>query len=103
MKLILWTSQSFPLPSLYSFSVCEAEVVNYADKRVKHEELVDIEERFQDIWDRYIKKLPGIQSRFEQVQRETRLLEMKIFSIIDISPQDVGVILSKQQMLKTSQ
>jgi len=83
-------------------SVCEAEVVNYADKRVKHEELVDIEERFKDIWDRYIKKLPGIQARFEQVQHETQLIEIKIFSMIDISPQDVGVILSNQQTAKTT-
>ena len=75
-------------------SVTEAEVVNYADKRVKHEEVVGIEERFADIWERYIKKLPGVQARFEQVQRETESLERKIFSIIDISPEDIGSLVS---------
>jgi uncharacterized protein len=78
--------------SSFPDSVSEAEVVNYADKRVKHEEVVDIEERFRDIWERYIRKLPGIQARFEQVQHETRVLEMKIFSMIDISPEDIGTI-----------
>jgi putative nucleotidyltransferase with HDIG domain len=77
-------------------AVTEAEVVNYADKRVKHEEVVDIEDRFQDVIDRYVKKLPGLQARFKQVQRETQLLEQKIFSKIDISPEQIRDILSNR-------
>jgi putative nucleotidyltransferase with HDIG domain len=75
-------------------AVTEAEVVNYADKRVKHEEVVDIEDRFQDVLERYVNKLPGLEARFEQVQRETQLLEQKIFSQIDISPEQIRDILS---------
>jgi putative nucleotidyltransferase with HDIG domain len=75
-------------------AVTEAEVVNYADKRVKHEEVVDIEERFRDVLERYVQKFPGLEARFEQVQQETRLVEEKIFSKIDISPEEISDILS---------
>ncbi len=77
-------------------AVTEAEVVNYADKRVKHQEVVDIDERFRDVLDRYVKKLPGLQARLEEVQLETQLLERKIFSKIDISPEQINDILSSR-------
>jgi putative nucleotidyltransferase with HDIG domain len=69
--------------------VTEAEVVNYSDKRVKHEEVVAIEERFQDVMERYVKHMPGIEARFHEVQQETKRVEEKIFAIIDISPDEV--------------
>jgi putative nucleotidyltransferase with HDIG domain len=75
-------------------AVTEVEIVNYADKRVKHEEVVDIEERFRDVQERYAKKFPGLEARFEQVREETRLVERKIFAIIDISPEQIRDILS---------
>lgn len=75
-------------------SVTEVELVNYADKRVKHEEIVDIEERFRDVLDRYAKQLPGLERRIKEVQLETRLLEQKVFSKIDISPEEIDDILS---------
>ncbi|OEU52562.1 MAG: hypothetical protein BA861_03555 [Desulfobacterales bacterium S3730MH5] len=74
-------------------ALSEAEVVNYADKRVKHDEVVDIEERFRDVLERYAKRFPGLQERLREVQHETRLLEQKIFSRIDISPEEIKVIL----------
>lgn len=77
-------------------SVTEAELINYADKRVKHEEVVGIEERFQDVLERYVKKLPGLGARFEEVQLETQLLEQKIFSKIDITPEQINDSLSNQ-------
>jgi uncharacterized protein len=75
-------------------AVTEVEIVNYADKRVKHEEVVGIEDRFEDIWQRYVSKLPGLEARFEEVRQETRLVEEKIFSKIDISPEEISDILS---------
>ena len=77
-------------------AVTEAEIVNYADKRVKHEEVVDVEDRFQDVLERYVTKIPGLQTRFEQVQLETQLVEQKIFSKIDISPEQIRDILSNE-------
>ena len=76
--------------------ISEAEVVNYADKRVKHEEVVGIEERFQDVWERYVEKVPALRVRFEEVLRETQCVEQKIFARIDISPEQVSDILSNQ-------
>lgn len=78
-------------------TVTEAELINYADKRVKHEGVVDIQERFRDVLDRYAKKLPGLQTGLAAVQLETRLLEQKIFSKIDISPEQISDILSNQR------
>ena len=75
-------------------AVTEAELVNYADKRVKHEEVVDIGERFRDVLERYGKKLPGLQPRLEEVHLETQCLELKIFSRIDITPQELEEILA---------
>jgi uncharacterized protein len=77
-------------------AVTEAELINYADKRVKHEEVVDIDERFRDVLDRYVKELPGLQARFEAVQLETQILEQKIFSKIDISPEQIDDVLSNR-------
>ena len=74
-------------------AVTEVELVNYADKRVKHEEVVDIGERFRDVLERYAKKLPGLQPRLEEVYLETQQLELKIFSKIDITPQELEEIL----------
>ena len=76
--------------------VNEAELINYADKRVKHEEVVDIEERFRDVLERYVEKVPGLRARFEQVQLETQLLEQKIFSKIDITPERINEIFSNR-------
>ena len=84
-------------------AVTEAELVNYADKRVKHEEVVDIDERFRDVLDRYVKKLPGLKARFEEVQLETQLLEQKIFSRIDIPPEQISDILSSEASPQTDE
>ena len=75
--------------------ITEAAVVNYADKRVKHEEIVNIEERFRDVKERYLGKFPQFADRFKEVFLETQRLEVKIFSLIDISPQDINGLLDK--------
>lgn len=68
--------------------VSEALLVNYADKRVKHTEIVTLEERFGDLADRY----------GDTAERKARLmknlslfmhLEEKIFAGLPIQPQDV--------------
>jgi hypothetical protein len=51
--------------------------------------VVDIGERFRDVLERYAMKLPGLQPRLEEVQQETQRLEQKIFSKIDITPQEL--------------
>jgi putative nucleotidyltransferase with HDIG domain len=80
--------------TLHPEAITEAELVNYADKRVKHEEVVGIEERFQDIKERYISKFPALETRFQEVRLETQHLEQKIFAIIDITPDQINDRLS---------
>ncbi len=69
-------------------SVSEEEVVNYADKRVMHNRVVSLEERFEDLRNRYGKDLEGIRylRRMEKVVQE---IEQKIFSILRIDPHDL--------------
>jgi putative nucleotidyltransferase with HDIG domain len=76
--------------------VSEAELINYADKRVKHEEVVDIEERFRDVFERYVEKVPSLRVRFEEVRLETQLLEQKIFSKLDIGPEEISEFFSNR-------
>jgi putative nucleotidyltransferase with HDIG domain len=69
--------------------ITEIELVNYSDKRVKHEEVVDLEERFRDIHERYKGKFPGLEQALEQVLKETIFIEEKIFSLLEITPEDI--------------
>jgi len=68
--------------------VSEEEVVNYADKRVMHDRIVSLEERFKDLRDRYGKDQKGMDylGRMEMVIKE---IENKIFLILQINPHDL--------------
>jgi putative nucleotidyltransferase with HDIG domain len=68
--------------------VSEEEVVNYADKRVKHDRIVSLEERFNDLRDRYGRDQKGMDylGRMEMVIKE---IENKIFLILQINPNDL--------------
>ncbi len=68
--------------------VSEKEVVNYSDKRVQHDRIVSLEERFRDLKDRYVKN-QRIFELFEQLEKETFEIEVKIFSILGIDPKDL--------------
>ena len=48
---------------LRSMEVCEAMVVNYADKRVMHDRVVSLERRFVDLMDRYRRDEQRVKSR----------------------------------------
>jgi len=69
-------------------SVSEEEVVNYADKRVQHDRIVSLEERFSDLMDRYGKGKKDI-GQLEQLKKTTFEIETKIFSILEIDPNDL--------------
>jgi uncharacterized protein len=68
--------------------VSEEEVVNYADKRVMHDRIVSLEERFNDLRDRYGTDQKGMEylGRMEKVIQE---IENKIFLILQINPNDL--------------
>jgi len=69
-------------------SVSEEEVVNYADKRVQHNQVVSLEERFTDLKERYGEN-PKAFEQFEKLKRDTIEIENKIFSILKIDPKDL--------------
>ena len=68
--------------------VSEEEVVNYADKRVMHDRIVSLEERFNDLRDRYGRDQRGMDylGRMEKVIQE---IENKIFLILQTNPNDL--------------
>ncbi len=62
------------------------EIVNYADKRVLHEAIVTLEERFRDLIARYA--LTAEHShRLKRLEKQSRRIEQKIFSAIDSEPE----------------
>ena len=68
--------------------ITEEEIVNYADKRVQHDCIVSLEERFNDLMERYGKgEKPSEQ--MEQLRKATFQIENKIFSVLGIGPSDL--------------
>jgi uncharacterized protein len=76
-------------------SVSEEEVVNYADKRVRHDQIVSLDERFVDLKKRYGKDQRSI-AYLERMEKAILVVEQKIFSILKINPNDL------QHLSKTS-
>jgi uncharacterized protein len=69
--------------------ISESLLVNYADKRVKHDQIVSLDERFSDLIGRYAKTdehRAWLQDKFDLYL----LLESKIFEHLSISPEDLG-------------
>jgi putative nucleotidyltransferase with HDIG domain len=67
------------------FRVTEEEVVNYADKRVRHDCIVSLDERFEDLKGRYGKNERALEL-LDGLKRATVEVERKIFSILKIDP-----------------
>lgn len=72
------------------FSLLEIAILFYSDKRVKHEEVVDLAERFRDGRERYGKYDDAkAKKKFEEVEKKTFELERQLFSLIDLRPEDI--------------
>lgn len=65
----------------------ETKIVNYADKRVKHDELVSVKERAEDLLSRY----PEFAASKEQQKgvKTVYKLEKEIFSKIGLKPEEL--------------
>jgi putative nucleotidyltransferase with HDIG domain len=68
-----------------SSTVSEEEIVNYADKRVMHDRVVSLEERFSDLKERYGRNQRAM-DYLERMQKEIYGVENKIFFILRIDP-----------------
>ncbi len=66
----------------------EAELVNYADKRVLHEEVVTLEVRFADLKVRY-GRTPEALARIKATKIRARALEEKIFAPLALTPSNL--------------
>ncbi len=69
--------------------VDEAEVLNYSDKRVRHEEVVSLAERFEDLLERYGRGNPEAEARIRANWERTRRLEEKLFRHLPFTPEDL--------------
>ncbi len=65
--------------------VSEEEVVNYADKRVRHDKIVSLHERFEDLKERYGRDERAI-DYLKQLEETIFAIENKIFFILEINP-----------------
>jgi uncharacterized protein len=66
----------------------EAELVNYADKRVLHETVVTLEARFADLRVRYGRTSEAL-ARIQATHVKSRVLEDKIFAPLQLRPLDL--------------
>jgi uncharacterized protein len=69
----------------------EEEIINYSDKRVMHDKIVTLEERFADLRMRYGRKDPDGNAieRIITLEDKTYELESKIFSRLDFPPEEL--------------
>lgn len=74
--------------TLEAARILEAEVVNYADKRVMHTKIVPLAVRFADLRVRYGRDAEAI-TRITALEAQTRRLEDKIFAPLTLTPQDL--------------
>jgi len=67
----------------------EEEIVFYADKRVKHDNIVSLKERFSDLRERYGRTLKAI-IRMRLLEEMTILLEKRLFKGLPFNPSDLN-------------
>jgi len=68
----------------------EKKLIYYADKRVKHDEVVTLTERFRDGKERYGKYNDDDETRlFDEVERATFQLEKELLEGLSIKPADI--------------
>ncbi len=75
--------------SLLHGPITESVLVNYADKRVRHDEIVTLEDRFADLMERY-GKTPAHIGKMKKMLEVSRRLEEKIFDGLSIGPADLS-------------
>jgi len=73
------------------WGITEAAVVHYADKRVMHTTIVSLDERFQDLRERYGRS-PAALAWLEDLENKSRMLEKCIFRRIPIDPESLAIL-----------
>ena len=77
------------LPDKIEGNVSEEEVVCYADKRILHDKIVSLDERFEYLLERYGKNEKSVsfvnEARLKLLVIEKRIIENSTFSVFDIN------------------
>lgn len=76
--------------------ISEEEVVNYSDKRVRHDQIVTLRERFEDLRARYCRDEAG-KEWMERMESFSNRMERKIFSKLDIEPEDLRFLRTERE------
>jgi uncharacterized protein len=66
----------------------EVVLVHYADKRVRHDEVVDLKDRFEYLVETYGHSKEAVE-RIGALYRDTLILEKRIFHYLSFSPQEL--------------
>lgn len=72
----------------------EAEIVNYADKRVLHDQIVTLNERMNYILEKYAKG-PEYRERLLWLWKKTEELEARLFSYVSFKPKELGRLIDE--------
>ena len=74
-------------------TIREVEVLNYADKRVLHDEIVVLDRRLDYILERYA-ETPSHRERTNLLWQKTREMENKLFKDLSFAPDDLTRLIS---------
>lgn len=77
----------------------EAEIVNYADKRVLHDKVVSLKDRMTYVLKKYGKE-SIIHERIFELWEDSEQLEKKIFAALSFSPDDLNDLLDPDTLEK---
>lgn len=77
----------------------EAEIINYADKRVLHDRIVGLDKRLDYILEKYGKE-PELQERIHWLWGKTLVIEDEIFSDLAVTPPDLNRLLNAEDRSK---
>jgi len=78
-------------------SIREVEIINYADKRVLHDEIVGLDRRLDYILERYATTREH-KDRIYHLWIKTRDLEERIFSSLQFAPEDIYGLIQTQAL-----
>lgn len=77
----------------------EKEIVYYADKRVRHDQVVSLDERLDYLLERYGKGDARLQGKIRENFLMAREIEEKIFAALAIHPGEVRELVSAQPLV----
>jgi putative nucleotidyltransferase with HDIG domain len=75
----------------------ETEIVYYADKRVNHDQVVNLEERLAYILDRYGANNLVLCEAIKRNYKWCRNLEERMFALLEFQPEEIGVLLKNRK------